>query len=299
MAARDRRVDWPGWWRNEASYSLHTFPSFGGTPVANPDVLRNDPEQINPYKIALQMIRDRWRWDRQPEARDSRRKLAGWKDRHRGQRAVILCNGPSLLKSNLDLLDGIFTFGMNKINLLFDRSTFRPSCIVAVNRLVIEQNRDFYNATTMPLFLDHSATRLGIVNAPHVHFLHGCATRRFARDCGFSIYQGYTVTYVALQLAFHMGFTEVALIGADHNFATQGPPNQTVTAGDSDPNHFDPRYFANGVPWQLPDLAESELSYIMARDVFAAFGRRVVNATVGGKLDIFERESLEDFVGRR
>jgi hypothetical protein len=76
---------------------------------------------------------------------------------------------------------------------LFDRSAFRPSCIVAVNRLVIEQNRDFYNATSMPLFLDHSATRLGIVNAPHVHFLHSCATRRFARDCGFSIYQGYTV----------------------------------------------------------------------------------------------------------
>ena len=242
------------------------------------------------------MFINRLRWDCNPVARDSRKKIASWRDRYRGQRAIILCNGPSLLKSDLDLLSETFTFGLNKINLLYGISSYRPSCIVAVNKLVLEQNRDFYNETETPLFLDTVALKVGINNAAHTHFLHAVKHRHFARDCSMSIYQGYTVTYVALQLAFHMGFFEVALIGADHYFSTPGEPNQTVTSEACDPNHFDPRYFAGGVQWQLPDLAESELSYIMARDVFAAFGRRVVNATEGGHLEIFERESLETFV---
>ena len=264
--------------------------------MANPDVLRNHPDTINPYQVAWRIFRSRLRWDRNPVARDSRKKIAAWRDRYQGQRAVVLCNGPSLLKSDLDLLSGTFTFGLNKINLLYEKSRFRPSCIVAVNKLVLEQNRDFYNETETPLFLDTVALKVGINNAAHTHFLHHVDHRRFARDCSMSIFQGYTVTYVALQLAFHMGFLEVALIGADHYFSTPGPPNQTVTSEASDPNHFDPQYFAGGVQWQLPDLPESELSYITARDVFSAFGRRVVNATEGGHLEIFERESLETFV---
>lgn len=265
--------------------------------MVNPDTISQHPAAINPYRIALRFIRNRLKWDLNPVARSSRKKLREWHNRYGGKKAVILCNGPSLLKSDLELLKGTFTFGLNKINLLFDKSAFRPSCIVAVNKHVIEQNREFFNTTATPLFIDSAALQLGVANAAHVHFLHSINHRRFARDCSLSIYQGYTVTYVALQLAFHMGFSDVALIGADHYFSTPGKPNQTVNSGAKDPNHFDPNYFAGGVPWQLPDLAESELSYIMARDTFTAFGRRVVNATEGGHLEIFERQALGEFTG--
>ena len=40
---------------------------------------------------------------------------------------------------NLDQLEGVFTIGLNKINLLFEYSKFRPSCIVAVNKFVIDR----------------------------------------------------------------------------------------------------------------------------------------------------------------
>ena len=98
-----------------------------------------------------------------------------------------------------------------------------------------------------------------------------------------------------MQLAFHMGFHKVALIGADHDFADKGTANKLVTATTKDRNHFDPRYFLNGMQWQLPDLIESDASYSKARDTFIAFGRSIVNATEGGKLEIFERKSLKDF----
>jgi hypothetical protein len=129
-----------------------------------------------------------------------------------------------------------------------------------------------------------------------VAFLHSNPFPMFARDCSFSLFQGYTVTNVALQLAFHMGFRQVALVGADHNFATKGPANQTVVSGARDESHFDPNYFAGGVQWQLPDLFQSEVAYTLARDMYAAHGGEVANATEGGLLEVFRRRSLSDFL---
>jgi hypothetical protein len=255
-------------------------------------------EKINPYLSAAALVAKRFVWDINPKSWGSRKKTKRWKNLYSGQKAIILCNGPSLNKVNFDKLKKtkIFTFGLNKINLLFDKTDFRPSCVVSVNPLVIEQNKEFYNKTNLPLFLDTSGLKC-INYRDNICFLHSAGVAgRFARDCSVSINQGNTVTYVALQLAFHMGFTSVALVGCDHYFKTKGPSNKKVRAGVSDPNHFDPRYFSNGDTWQLPDLIASDLHYEKARDIFTHFGREIVNCTEGGALEIFKRISLDEFL---
>lgn len=99
-----------------------------------------------------------------------------------------------------------------------------------------------------------------------------------------------------MQLAFHMGFKEVALAGCDHSFATKGPANKTVIAGEKDSNHFDPNYFASGVKWQLPSLSQSELHYEIAQDTFTRHDRKIVNCTDGGNLEVFTRQPLSEFL---
>jgi hypothetical protein len=94
---------------------------------------------------------------------------------------------------------------------------------------------------------------------------------------------------MALQLAYHMGFREVVLIGVDHSFVSTGPANKLIVSSGSDPNHFDPNYFGAGVYWQLPDLPASEVVYRRAKQVFEADGRRILDATVGGNLTVFEK----------
>ena len=101
------------------------------------------------------------------------------------------------------------------------------------------------------------------------------------------------MTYVALQVAYYMGFNQVILVGVDHNFVTQGPPHSLVTLAGDDPNHFDPNYFGRGFRWQLPDLETSELAYRMAKSQFARAGGEVLDATVGGKLQVFPKISYE------
>jgi len=253
---------------------------------------------INPYRSAAGLILFRMLWDIHPYSWVSRKRIKAWKDRFLGQKAVILCNGPSLNEVNFGDLaaSGIFTFGLNKINLLFKRTDFRPSTIVAVNPHVIEQNAEFYNATDIPLFLDSGGRKWVRLNK-NVHFLYSSGgTGGFAKDCSISINQGHTVTYVAMQLSFHMGFKEVALVGCDHSFATKGPANKTVIGGKEDPNHFDSNYFAGGVKWQLPDITASELHYEVAQDTFKRHARKIINCTEGGKLEVFTRQPLSEFL---
>jgi len=271
--------------------------------MKNDDELYQNPllkrrATINPYLFAIALVVKRVNWDLNPKSWISRARLQKWKDRYNGQKAVIICNGPSLLKNDLSLLDNVFTFGLNKINLLFDKSAFRPSCIVAVNPYVLEQNAEFYNKTNIPLFLDKCASRKGVLFRENVALLHSTPSyiKQFARDCSVSIYSSCTVTYVAMQLAFHMGFKNVALIGCDHNFATKGTANMTIVASAKDSNHFAPNYFAEGVKWQLPDLFESEVGYTLAKNMYECYGRKIVNATEGGELKIFDRMSLAEFI---
>ena len=253
---------------------------------------------MNPYVESLYAMSNRAMWDLDWRSWSSRRRLQEISGSHVGKKAVVLCNGPSLNRVDFDLLDGVFTFGLNKINLMFDRSDFRPSCVVSVNKLVIEQNKEFFSATDMPLFID-SAARNTIPYRNNVVFLHSTAqANKVAADCSMSIVQGYTVTAVALQLALHMGFGEVALVGCDHSFATKGPANKAVAGVGSDPNHFDERYFSN-VTWQLPDLVGSEFYYSRLAQAFADRGRRIVNATEGGELELFERQPLNEFIGQK
>lgn len=253
---------------------------------------------INSYLAGAGLLLRRLSWDLQPSSFVSRKRIRSWQNRFQGHRALILCNGPSLNRVDFNLLQQhkMFTFGLNKINLLFSKMAFRPSAIVAVNLLVIEQNVGFFNETALPLFLD-SPGRKWVHHRSNVCFLHSAnISGKFARDCSISINQGATVTYVTMQLAFHMGFTKVAIVGCDHSFATEGPANKTVVAGQHDGNHFDSKYFADGMKWQLPDLRGSELHYEVARNTYERYGRKIINCTDGGKLEIFERQPLEAFL---
>lgn len=259
------------------------------------DPLLTQRPTVNPYRYGAFEIWNRLKWDLNPESWRSRKILKAYKDKYTGKKAVIVCNGPSLLKTDLSLLEGVFTFGLNKINLLFDKSNFRPSCIVAVNPFVIEQNADFYNQTDIPLYLSSWGVKL-INKRISVTFLHSSTQSKFAQDCSVSICYGHTVTFTAMQLAFHMGFKDVALIGCDHNFATKGAANKTVISREKDDNHFDKNYFAGGVKWQLPDLFQSEINYTIAKNMYEATGKRIVNCTEGGNLEIFPKTQLSEFI---
>ncbi len=232
-----------------------------------------------------------------PYRRKSIAYLAGLKDVHRDQRCFIIGNGPSLKQTDLTYLRDEYTFGMNRIYLLFPTLGFRSTYYLSVNSLVIEQCADDIRALTMPKFLSWRSRNL-IQPTEDTIFLHTTYTGPlFAKDARGRLWEGATVTYIALQLAFHMGFKQVILIGVDHSFSSQGKPNTTVVSSSDDPDHFDANYFGKGFSWQLPDLETSEHAYRMAKQVYFEEGREVLDATIGGKLTVFPKVDYNSLFG--
>jgi hypothetical protein len=235
-----------------------------------------------------------------PFRRESIRRLGELKNAHTGERCFIIGNGPSLKNTDLSKLRGEHTFGMNRVYLAFEDWGFTTSFLVAVNTLVIEQCAADLLALPVPVFLSWRSRKNvqrsiqpepGTRNPIYLHSTY--SGPRFATDARERLWEGATVTYVCLQLAFHMGFETVVLIGVDHTFKYSGAPNTTVTSQGNDPDHFDPGYFGKGFRWQLPDLETSEAGYRMAKKAYESAGRRVLDATVGGKLDVFEKVEYE------
>jgi hypothetical protein len=224
--------------------------------------------------------------------------LAGLKDIHRGKRAFIIGNGPSLKQTDLGILRNEFTFGLNRIYLLFHELGFTTSYFVTVNDLVIEQCKDDILALPMPKFLSWHSHRFFKPGALPATFLYTTYDNpAFAGDVRWRVWEGATVTYVAMQIAFSMGFEKVILIGVDHNSNVAGKANSTVVSQGDDPNHFHPGYFGKGFRWQLPDFETSEVGYQLARDAFESAGRQIVDATIGGHLSIFPKVEYGSLFG--
>ncbi len=219
---------------------------------------------------------------------NERPRLFQFKDRHRGEDCFIIGNGPSLNRMNLELLNDYYTFGLNKIYLIFDRVDLHITYHVSVNSLVIEQIEDQIHRLNCPKFFSYSnaSRHSNLYDTYYLYTIGGVGN--FQPDISCPVIEGGTVTYVAMQIAFYMGFKNVFLIGVDHNFAQTGSANEEQVMTGQDVNHFDPNYFS-GQKWNLADLKSSEFGYSTAKLNYEYTERKIIDATVDGKLEVFDK----------
>lgn len=216
--------------------------------------------------------------------------LKDFKDIWKGKRCFILGNGKSLKDMDLSYLWFSFTFGTNRIY-LYPYDTFY---YVVEDELVVHDNYKEISEIICPKFIPERYIPF-FENTEKVIFYPEDMTDnnppRFTD--GEYMFTGGTVTYQCLQLAYIMGFKEVYLIGVDHDYIMpKDAESLWDTAFESqgdDPNHFDPNYFGKGRKFHDPDMKRMERAYLKAKQVFEADGRKIYNAGIGGKLEIFER----------
>lgn len=218
--------------------------------------------------------------------------LTDLNDSQSGATGLIVCNGPSLNSTDMSLIGDRPYILMNRGYLLGERLPHEPVALGVSARPVLEQ----YGAeieklnTTLLLSAEHKEL---ISRRDRVAFTLADHRWRFATKIGDSLHPGYTVTFLALQLAFHLGWQKTIIIGMDHRYDRTGDPSVVETLSGPDANHFDPNYFQHGATWILPALQMNEYSYRLARSAFEDAGRVVLDATVNGACPVFERSSLE------
>ncbi len=236
--------------------------------------------------------------------RKSRRRLRELHNRFAGRTAVIIGMGPSLQLEDLNRLKGVTTFACNKIFLCFDRTEWRPDFYTVEDDLIAQSIQGDLGKVPcealIPAYLrkvfDH---RENITWVPVRKRRKGDPKGpRFATNLLKGLGGGgATVVFTQLQIAYHLGFSKVYLIGVDFNYeklkdiGEQGRFGKIVQSEAN--NHFLPNYTKPGEKMNIPRLDAQVEAFKLAKRMFEADGRRIVNASRRTKLDVFERADFE------
>ncbi len=229
-------------------------------------------------------------------------KLRPFKDRHRGERCFIVGNGPSLTISDLEKLKSEVTFAANKIYLAFDRTDWRPSYYVVEDEHMARQHhREICQLKGSVKFVSDEWKLLYRKSSDVILYPRYSLSRdefpQFSKDATQVVYCGYMVTYASLQLAYFMGFTSVYLMGVDFDYPSVRSAIEPSSNISHQQDHFVRNYFQPGETRNPPELELAERAMVCAREFFESHGRKIWNATRGGKLEVFDRISLEGALG--
>ena len=213
-------------------------------------------------------------------------------------RAFIVGNGPSLNHTNLDLLAGEISFGVNRISKIYPRTSWRPShycraeeastgsdprvyqddirlhyelgCEIWANEYFIGHLNDIRKSGKYRQVrgCTHYLMHFDNPDCPPVYHM--------PRLCTFG-----SSVHVAIQIALgYLNIDTVYLVGTDLGYKAEGV------------NHFDATY-TEGVG-QLTEARYTELDKLAAHMVAArSYPGRIFNATVGGSLEVYPRVEYE------
>lgn len=231
-------------------------------------------------------------------------------NRFKGERCFIIGNGPSLNKHDLSLLEGEKVFAVNSFYYKSEDTGFKPTFFVVEDEMVMKENYEKFISYDVPFKFFPTEYKKYHPEADNVFYFkmnHGFYQDgspyyylpRFSSDPLSGVYCGQSVTYINLQLAFFMGFSDVYLIGMDFNYVIpkehKRHGNDIISTTD-DPNHFHKDYFGVGKTWRDPKLEQVLWNYRMAHLAYRAVGRNIYNATIGGKLEEFPRVDYYDLL---
>jgi len=237
---------------------------------------------------------------------------------HTGQAAVLIGNGPSLATLDLKALQtgNAVTFAFNGAWRLHQTGHLTPTWhVVEDRRVAAEEAADLAAIDWAPLVLptDHADLIPPANGRFHVpvdwswYAANDCRPAPgFATTAEDPLHAGQSVAYLALQLAFLMGCDPVLMVGFDLDYQVPISARVTgraVTSGGPDPNHFSIKtaegeasggYFGPGRSWHLPKPDRMLAAFRHAGAVYAAHGRRLVNAAPdnGGRLSGLARAAL-------
>lgn len=204
------------------------------------------------------------------------------------KRAIIVGNGPSLHKTPLEKLQGA-TWGVNRINLIYPHTSWRPDYYVRVETINDDDPTDFWSDVhlhiDMGTYCFFPRWELMLGEHDHVHYFTHCHHYMFPagheksprewhlpQPCDFG-----TVVTTAMQLAVMEGFKEIYLVGCDLGYDSKTP------------------HFYDSSQEKRRTAAETHASLMQAHEnAKKSCPIPIYNATIGGDLEIYPRVDIEE-----
>lgn len=233
------------------------------------------------------------------------RNVVKFKNSRKGGACFIVGNGPSLTVKDLDRIMelGVPCFAANGIYNLFEKTKWRPTYLVFQDQQMINGLVELFGELSSCceyLFVRRDAYHQvakeirdnGKIIYPRlVMHIRKDMYYDFSEDIEKYAFDGCTVTYLMMQLAYYMGFTTIYLIGVDHSFPISFDKNDNVVTNHDVKMHcFED---ASHVIVNPARILETTYAYRSARRFLEGRGVSIYNATRGGELDIFIRKELD------
>lgn len=231
-------------------------------------------------------------------ARQSRDWWQRTRNLYSGRRGFVIGNGPSLRTADLSRLKSDICIASNKIYLAFDETDWRPEYLTCSDKLVWAKIQPDLPGRFKEIIaistLDLRLAAIPVVVGRHLGG-HAAVAEGFSLDCGRGIFGGRTVTYVNLQLAAHLGLNPIYLIGCDHYYLGESDVDASgkIITHSVTSNHFSPNYRSPGEKVNSAPIAEMNAAFSVGRQVAEAHGIRILNATRGGHLEVFDRVAFD------
>lgn len=239
-----------------------------------------------------------------------------FKNIHNGERVFILCTGPSIRKTNLKWLKNEYTIAVSSFCLHSDCKYINPTyyCIPSfeetyselraterLRRVVSKGGSDtkYFYSIHEKRIVDEMKEYL-YKEVYYLDFVYFPSFESIDLDICNRIPSPQSVSIMALTLALYMGFKEIVLLGTEHDSLRTGEYEhfyEKEESLDSFQNYDELGKYKNSFSSDLADYGRLWEQYKQIKIIAERNGSRIVNATQGGVLDVFERVQFEKLLG--
>jgi hypothetical protein len=248
--------------------------------------------------------------------------LLDFKNVHKGERCFIIATGPSIKTQDLTPLTNEVCFGVSFFHLHEAYSKIQPKYhVLAPNHApfdfeLIKRYTDSLNERCeqpMDIFWGVNGYEFSAQNYFQQHQLnpnlrlhpidYSSAARmdeyNYSNEDIWSYRSGpftmRTVVYGAIQLAAYMGFSEIYLVGCDHNYLQELDKGGAHFYNEKDGNEKDAQHLeAISTEKWFFEYYSRWRDYRLMSTYLEGSGTQIYNATNGGMLDVFPRKSLNE-----
>lgn len=231
--------------------------------------------------------------------------LKSLKDKYKGKRCFVVCNGPSLRADDLTKIHnaGDISIGMNLIGRIYKDTPWRPTILSETDDIAFAGNNEqIVKATECGLKLYNTTRYLrsfgDVSRKAYLRFnesLDLLDNPEFDPDITKEMPSIGTSTYVCLELAVYLGCSEIYIIGCDMSYAVNLNRDGTVTFNDAGKDHFykSAEEAAASTKMKPNPTWQLEIAYDAAAKFSKEREYNMYNATRGGKLESFPRVDLD------
>lgn len=224
---------------------------------------------------------------------------------HLGESCFIIGNGPSLSADDLSALyeNDIDTFAVNRIFKIFPQTKWRPTYYVSTDHVLIRDVLDEVNEIeSKDKFIPLQNKYYHDIKIKNAHYFYRNDDRKkdskegFSLDCTDQVNIRGTVTIASIQLAAHMGYRNIYLLGVDHNFDKIITETGEIIVDPSVKNYFVEGYDNDVANEVVHNIGNTTKSYLDVQRFYSNNGVNIFNASRQTKLTVFPRVTFEEAV---